>query len=47
MLQIAATAHGLDLSTPFEKFPEKVQNLLLFGEAGKAARPVSAGFSAI
>jgi len=38
MLQIAATAHGLDLSTPFEKFPEKVQNLLLFGEAGKAGK---------
>jgi len=38
MLQIAATPHGLDLTTPFEKFPEKVQNLLLFGEAGKAGK---------
>ena len=38
MLQIAATAHGLDLSTPFEKFPDKVQNLLLFGEAGKGGK---------
>jgi excinuclease ABC subunit A len=38
MLQIAAAAHGLDLSTPFEKFPEKVQNLLLFGEAGKGGK---------
>jgi len=38
MLQIAAAAHGLDLSTPFEKFPEKVQNLLLLGEAGKAGK---------
>jgi len=38
MLQIAATAYGLDLSTPFEKFPEKVQNLLLFGEAGKGGK---------
>jgi excinuclease ABC subunit A len=38
MLQIAAAAHGLDLSTPFEKFPEKVQNLLLVGEAGKAGK---------
>ena len=38
MLQIAGTAHGLDLSTPFEKFPEKVQNLLLFGEAGKGGK---------
>jgi excinuclease ABC subunit A len=38
MLQIAATAHGLDLSTPFEKFPEKARNLLLFGEAGKGGK---------
>ena len=38
MLQIAATAHGLDLSTAFEKFPEKVQNLLLFGEPGKSGK---------
>jgi len=44
MLQIAATAHGLDLSTPFERFPEKVQNLLLFGEAGKGGKT---GFSGI
>src|SRR6476660_9936119 len=34
-LQIVASAHGLDLSTPFEKLPDKVQNLLLYGEAGK------------
>jgi excinuclease ABC subunit A len=38
MLHIAATAHSLDLSTPFDKFPEKVQNLLLFGEAGKGGK---------
>ena len=38
MLQIAATAHGFDLSTPFEKFPEKIQNLLLYGEAGKGGK---------
>ncbi len=38
MLQIAATAHGLDLSTPFEKLPEKIQNLLLYGEAGKGGK---------
>ncbi len=38
MLQIVATANGLDLSTPFEKFPEKTQNLLLFGEAGRAGK---------
>ena len=34
-LQITAAAHGFDLATPFEKFPEKIQNLLLFGEGGK------------
>src|SRR6201993_4542051 len=33
MLEIAAVAHGFDLSTPFEKFPEKFQSLLLNGEA--------------
>jgi excinuclease ABC subunit A len=38
MLQIAATAHGFPLSTPFEKYPEKIQNLLLYGEAGKGAK---------
>ncbi len=38
MLQIAAAAHGIDLNTPFEKFPEKIQNLLLYGEAGKGGK---------
>src|SRR6202140_919931 len=38
MLQIAATAHGLDLSTPFEKFPGKMKNLLFFGEGGKGGK---------
>ncbi len=28
-LQITAAAHGFDLATPFEKFPEKIQNLLV------------------
>src|SRR5581483_10691047 len=32
MVQIAAAAHGFDLSTPIEKLPEKVQNLLFYGE---------------
>ena len=27
--KLAAAAYGIDLSTPFEKFPEKMQNLLL------------------
>ncbi|MBZ5721020.1 MAG: excinuclease ABC subunit UvrA [Acidobacteriia bacterium] len=35
MLHITAAAHGIDLSTPFEKFPDKIQNLLLYGESGK------------
>jgi excinuclease ABC subunit A len=38
MLQIAAAAHGFELSTPFEKFSEKIQNLLLYGEAGKGGK---------
>jgi len=38
MLHIAAAAHGFELSTPFEKFPEKIQNLLLYGEAGKGGQ---------
>ena len=43
MLQITAAAHGFDLSTPFEKFPEKIQNLLLYGEAGKGGKTGFAG----
>ncbi len=38
MLQIAAAAHGFELGTPFEKFPEKIQSLLLYGEAGKGGK---------
>jgi excinuclease ABC subunit A len=34
-LQITAAAHGFDLGTPFERLPEKIQNLLFYGEAGK------------
>ncbi len=34
-LQITAAAHGVDLSTPFEKFPDKIQDLLLNGESGR------------
>ena len=34
-LEITAAAHRFDLTTPFDKFPEKVQNLLLYGENGK------------
>ncbi len=31
-LQLVAEAYGFDLSTPFEKCPDKIQNLLLYGE---------------
>jgi len=34
-LQIVAAAHGFELRTPFEQFPEKVQALLLNGEGGR------------
>jgi excinuclease ABC subunit A len=30
-LELAAYAHGFDLATPFEKFPRRVQNLILYG----------------
>ena len=39
-LKLAATAYGFDLDTPFEKFPRKVQNLILNGnpENGGSAK---------
>src|ERR1700723_282186 len=37
-LRLVAEAYGLDLSTPFEKFPEKIQNLLLYGENVRGGR---------
>jgi len=43
MLQITAAAHSFDLSTPFDKFPERIQNLLLYGEAGKGGKTGFAG----
>ncbi len=30
-LELGAYAHGFDLETPFEKFPARMQNLLLYG----------------
>jgi excinuclease ABC subunit A len=32
MIEIAAGTHGFDLKTPLEKLPEKIQNLLFYGE---------------
>ncbi len=37
MLEIVAAAFKLDLATPFEKFPAKIQNLLLYGPDEKEA----------
>ena len=37
-LQIVAAAYGIDLSTPFEKLPEKTQDFLLNGEPGRGGR---------
>jgi excinuclease ABC subunit A len=38
MLELTAAAHGFDLKTPLEKLPEKIQNLLFYGEAGKGGK---------
>ncbi|HXZ33868.1 MAG TPA: excinuclease ABC subunit UvrA [Terriglobales bacterium] len=38
MLQITAAAHAFDLRTPFDKFSERIQNLLFYGEAGKGGK---------
>ncbi len=37
-IQLVVQAYGFDLSTPFEKFPEKIQNLLLNGEPQRAGQ---------
>jgi excinuclease ABC subunit A len=38
MLQITAAAYGIDLNTPFEKLPERLQNLLLYGEPSRGGK---------
>jgi len=38
MLPIVAVAYNFNLATPFEKFPDKIQNLLLYGESGKGGK---------
>jgi len=38
MLQITAEAHSFDLGTPFDQLPERIQNLLLYGEAGRGGK---------
>jgi excinuclease ABC subunit A len=31
-IKIVATAYGIDLNTPFDKFPDRIQNLFFYGE---------------
>jgi excinuclease ABC subunit A len=42
----AAEHFGFDLKTPFERFPRKIQNLLLYGKSGEGSKAPS-GFSGI
>src|ERR1700731_764306 len=37
-LELGALAHGFNLSTPFEKFPRDVQNLILYGNPPSNAK---------
>jgi excinuclease ABC subunit A len=37
-LELAAYAHSFDLETPFEKFPARIQNMLLYGYPPSNAR---------
>jgi excinuclease ABC subunit A len=37
-LKLVAQAYGLDLAMPFEKFPDKIQNLLLNGEPQRGGK---------
>src|SRR6202171_6220714 len=51
-IQLVVQAYGFDLSTPFEKFPDKIQNLLLYGEPqrggqGEGQREGKTGFLGI
>jgi len=44
-LELGAMAHGFDLSTPFEKFPREVQNLILYGNPPSNAKSNGGGTS--
>jgi len=37
-IQLLVQAYGFDLSTPYEKFPDKIQNLLLNGEPQRGGK---------
>src|SRR5580704_6041105 len=45
-LELAAYAHGFHLDTPFEKYPARVQNLLLYGYPSSNGKKVSTESSA-
>jgi excinuclease ABC subunit A len=34
-IKLVGAAYGIDLSTPFEKLPDKIQNLFLYGESSR------------
>jgi excinuclease ABC subunit A len=38
MIQITASTYGFDLNTPLEKLPDKIQNLLFYGEAERGGK---------
>jgi len=46
-LRIAAAAYGFDLDTPFEKFPRKVQHLILHGNPSNAGTEKGLNFQGI
>jgi excinuclease ABC subunit A len=46
-LRIAAAAYGFDLDTPFEKFPRKVQNLILQGNPSNGGAEKGLNFQGI
>ena len=37
-LHLVAEAYAIDLATPFEKFPDKIQSLLLYGEPARGGK---------
>ena len=37
-IQLLVQAYGFNLATPFEKFPEKIQNILLYGEPQRGGK---------
>jgi len=37
-IEIVASAYGIDLSAPFEKFPDRIQDLFFYGEPGRGGK---------